>query len=66
MTFGTCGKEIFVVSIQGNRIVFQCFDYTLLGQLEYRSETGQDVRNQSHGHARNDPNHRRLDVEADG
>jgi len=66
MTFGTSSKEIFVVSIQGNRIVFQCFDYTLLGQLEYRSETGQDIRNHSHCHVRNDHNHRRLDVEADG
>jgi len=66
MTFGTSSKEIFVVSVQGNRIVFQCFDYTLLGQLEYRSQTEQDVRNHSHGHARNDHDHGRLDVEADG
>jgi hypothetical protein len=66
MTFGTSSKEIFIVSVQGNRIVFYCFDYPLLRQLEYRSEIEQDVRNHIHRHVRHDHNHRRLDIEANG
>jgi len=66
MTFGTSRKEIFVVRVQSNRIVFQCFDGTPIGRLEYRRETEQDGRNHSQSHVRYDRNRVRLGVKADG
>ena len=42
MTFGTPGRNIVVVSVQGACVVFWCFDYTLAARVHCRSDAKQD------------------------